>query len=189
MNKINNKNNKLHPYWITGFVDGEGCFKVILRKKDNFKTGWKLEVRFQILLHIRDKNLILDIRSFFNDIGTIYENNIYIQYEIGKIDDLIKIIIPHFEKFPLFTKKKKDFLLWRDIVHLISKKEHLNKEGLIEILKLKASLNRGLPENFEDFFSKIEKIVRPNVCLPSIIDYNWLAGFFFRRRFFFYIYN
>ncbi len=39
MNKINNKNNKLHPYWISGFVDGEGCFEVILRKKDNFKTG------------------------------------------------------------------------------------------------------------------------------------------------------
>ncbi len=57
----------------------------------------------------------------------------------------------------LYLQKKKDFLLWRDIVCLISKKEHLNKEGLIKILKLKASLNKGLSENLQGFSQKLKK--------------------------------
>jgi hypothetical protein len=36
---INSLNNKLNPNWITGFVDGEGCFKVYLNKRKDRKSG------------------------------------------------------------------------------------------------------------------------------------------------------
>ena len=30
---------KLDPYWVTGFIDGEGSFIIIFRKNPNSKTG------------------------------------------------------------------------------------------------------------------------------------------------------
>jgi hypothetical protein len=33
------KINKLHPNWVTGFVDAEGCFNVYLAKRKYHKSG------------------------------------------------------------------------------------------------------------------------------------------------------
>jgi hypothetical protein len=32
-------NNKLHPWFITGFTDGEGCFSVYISKNNELKVG------------------------------------------------------------------------------------------------------------------------------------------------------
>jgi hypothetical protein len=50
----------------------------------------------------------------------------------------------HFEKFPLLTEKQADFVLFKEIVTIMSNKQHLNIEGLNKILMLKSSLNKGL---------------------------------------------
>jgi LAGLIDADG endonuclease len=57
-------NNKLDPNWVTGFTDGEGCFRISIAKSKNRKIGWKIYLSFQIRLHIRDKDLLLQIKSF-----------------------------------------------------------------------------------------------------------------------------
>jgi hypothetical protein len=41
----------------------------------------------------------------------------------------IDVIINHFEKYPLLTKKLEDFQLFSQIVTLIHKKEHLTITG------------------------------------------------------------
>jgi hypothetical protein len=56
----------------------------------------------------------------------------------------MKYVIPHFDSYPLVSKKKADYLLFREIVILMSKKEHLSNSGLTKIISLKASLNLGL---------------------------------------------
>lgn len=178
---MNNKkyiNIKLDPYWVTGFVDGEGCFLTGLYENNRRNVGWRVNSSFQIRLHIRDKNLLLQIKSFFNNIGTIviYKNSI--SYKVHNIKDIIQIVIPHFEKYPLITQKQKDFLIWKDISILICKNEHLNKEGLIKILSLKASLNKGFSDKLRISFPNIMKAIRPKIIIPSNIDYNWIAGFF-----------
>jgi hypothetical protein len=54
---------------------------------------------------------------------------------------LTTIIIPHFEKYPLLTKKSADFILFKQVVELMSKKGHLSMDGLNQILNIKASMN------------------------------------------------
>jgi len=36
---MNNERYKLNPYWVTGFVDGEGCFYVRISKSNKHKVG------------------------------------------------------------------------------------------------------------------------------------------------------
>ena len=73
MNKAINKN-KLNLNWVTDFVDGEGCFYVQIDKRKNHKSGWHIQASFQNKLHIKYKDLLLWIKSFFGR-GTVLTNN------------------------------------------------------------------------------------------------------------------
>ena len=174
----NNSINKLNPDWVTGFIDAEGCFMINITKRENRKSEWRIQACFQTKLHIREKNLLLQIKSFFNDIGNIYTtNNTAIIYKVGNLNDIIRTIIPHFENYPLITQKQSDFLLFKEIVRLMNKGQHLNKEGIIKIINLKASLNKGLSDKLKIDFPNIIKVERSKVNIPININYNWIAGF------------
>jgi LAGLIDADG endonuclease/LAGLIDADG DNA endonuclease family len=81
------------------------------------------------------------IQSFFG-VGTIITNkkNGQVTYSVKSVEDINSVIIPHFNKYSLLTKKQADFILFKKIVEIMNKKQHLNKEGLIKILELRASL-------------------------------------------------
>ena len=174
---MNKEKYKLNPNWVTGFTDAEGCFMIYVCKSKSIKTGWRVEPCFKIMLHAKDKNLLLQIKSFFNEVGNIYTKNNVVSYQVRSLNELLQIIIPHYEKYPLITQKQSDFLLFKDIVKLIDQGKHLKKEFLLKIIKLKASLNKGLSSTLKVHFTEGIKIERPKVFLPNIIDYNWIAGF------------
>jgi len=59
----------------------------------------------------------------------------------------------------------------------MSQKEHLNLEGIIKILSIRASMNTGLSSELKIAFPNIIPVSRPLVELPENIDPNWLSGF------------
>lgn len=56
-NKLYN-NNILHPQWVVGFIDGEGCFHISVSKNSTMKLGYQVSLEFTITQHIRDKELM-----------------------------------------------------------------------------------------------------------------------------------
>jgi hypothetical protein len=125
-------------------------------------------------LHIRDRILLEKIQSFFSGVGDIknVSTRDSVIYNVTKIKDITTVIIPHFDKYYLFTQKRADFLLFSSVVELMNKKEHLSREGLIKILAIKASLNKGLSNDLKEDFcmDKIIPVLRPEVQLNSRID-------------------
>jgi LAGLIDADG endonuclease len=172
------KNNKLDPNWVTGFVDGKSCFTLSIVKNVRYNTGWVVQPCFQIKLHYRDEDLLLQIKSFFENTGKILLKNNFVIYQVRSIKDILRVIIPHLDKYPCITQKQSDFFIWKKIIELMNKGEHLNKDTLINIISLKASLNKGLSEKLKIYFPKITKIKKPKKYLPENIDPNWIAGFF-----------
>ncbi len=75
----------------------------------------------------------------------------------------LAVIIDHFDEYPLITKKQADFLLFKQVFDLISRKEHLTMEGLPKFVAIKASINRGLPLNIKAAFPDNIPIYRPDV--------------------------
>ena len=51
-------------------------------------------------------------------------------------------IIPFFNKYKFLGTKKNDFLIFQKIIEMMSLKKHLEKEGLIEIVKLAFQMNQ-----------------------------------------------
>jgi hypothetical protein len=62
----------LDPWFITGLVDAEGCFRTSIIKDTRTKTGWQVVCNFQIDLHIRDLTLLQQIQTYFGGYGGIY---------------------------------------------------------------------------------------------------------------------
>lgn len=104
-------------------------------------------------------SILLSLRKYFRDVGTIntHLKSNRASYVVSKPSDLLKIIIPHFQSYPLITQKRKDFLLWSRTVEMMNKKEHLTKQGLDLIIKMKAFINRGVSKKFQEL-SSLEKL-------------------------------
>jgi len=77
-----------------------------ITKRKTYKIKWQIRPCFQIKLHYRDNKLLIKIKSFFKEIGSIwFSNDSGVMYRVNKLDDIINIIIPHFDKYSLITQK------------------------------------------------------------------------------------
>jgi len=169
---INYYSNKINPNWITGFVDAEGCFSVIIEISDI--TKWRVRTSFEINLHIKDVGILYKIQSFFG-VGAVYlraYKNIAV-YRVSNIEYLRNIIIPHFNKYPLITQKYTDFYLWSKVIIIILNKEHLNKSGFLTILTYYASINKGMSQTLLIYFPNIVPVLRPAIILPTVLNPFW----------------
>ena len=53
-------------------------------------------------------------------------------------------VIPHFDKYPLITQKGADYLLFKQAVMIMQRREHLTVSGLETIINIRATINKGL---------------------------------------------
>lgn len=164
--------------FISGFTDAEGCFLIIIRKAPKNLLGWQLEVSFTINLHVRDLDLLNLIKTYF-EVGRISkERNGCCDFTISSLDQIITKVIPHFDKYPLKTQKYSDYLLFKEVVFIMQRKEHLTAEGLQKIVNIRASLNKGLSYLLLEAFPNTVALARP--LLPPLsakLDPEWVAGF------------
>jgi hypothetical protein len=156
----------VHPYFITGLTDGEGCFLITVLKNQKLKTGWEVQLIFQINLHKKDHTLLKLIQSSFYGVGSITKHGKdSIKYRVASAQDLA-VIINHFDKYPLITQKNNDYLLFKEAFDLVKSKKHLTIEGLHKIVAIKASMNRGLSDELKAdgcFAPNIIPVERPSV--------------------------
>ena len=164
------------PYFVTGFADAESCFYLWVEKSSKVKLGWRVVPRFEICLNKKDLNILQKIKSFFGIGNVCLKTNGASSYTVLSIKDL-ELIIDHFDKYPLITKKFADYHLFKNAFTLIKNKEHLTIEGLQKIVAIKASMNKGLSSSIKAAFPNIIPVNRPSVLDCKIKDPNWLTGF------------
>lgn len=105
--------------------------------------------------------------------GNIYlsKNRDIVTYIISYKKDL-ENLISHFNSFPLLSQKAADFILFKSVLDLINLKAHLNKEGLLKIVNIKASMNLGLSEKLITDFPDFTQVERPIINTESILNPN-----------------
>jgi len=130
---------KLHPWWVTGFIDGEGSFIINTTKSKTTKTGFSVKLMFWLWLHHSDEALLHSLKAFFKGAGHIVHTKHYVAYRVENFSEIMEHIIPHFLAYPCGSTKFIYFYLFKAAADLISKKEHLSLEGYIKLLSLKAA--------------------------------------------------
>ena len=174
---VSSKPIKLNPWYIGGFTDGEGCWGLSVSKDSKRIMGYNLSPKFIIGVHKVDIALLERIQVYFG-VGKIYygPGNL-VRFQVTSLEELINVIIPFYDKYPLVSQKRADFLLFKEIIEIIKTKEHMTKLGFEKILNIKAALNTGNSEALKEAFPAVSPVARPTVGFNGIPDPHWLAGF------------
>jgi len=150
--------------YISGFVDGEGCFSITIQKSSNVKLGIQVIPEFHVSQH---QNRIEVLEVIKNKLGCGYiKPNDYRNpkdqtsvYVVRNINDLRDKVIPFFKKSPLISIKQKDFEKFAQVVGLMKEGGHLKKDSLIMILKIAYSMNfsgKYRKQKLEDIVYRLE---------------------------------
>jgi hypothetical protein len=143
--------------WVIGFVDGEGCFSIgfikqpARIKRKGYKTGYQVSHEFVVTQGAKSIKSLHVIADFFK-VGSILLNNRYdnhkeklYRYVVRKREDLLKVVIPFFRRYNLYSAKHADFEKFAQCVELMEHKAHLSRDGLIKIARITETMNRRKP--------------------------------------------
>ena len=155
----------LDPNWITGFVDGEGCFSLYAYHRSRKSKSPNATAEFSIQLREDDKEVLLGFQRFFG-CGTVaacsrqkmrdegHPNaRDQVSFKVRKIDDLVAKVIPHFDQYLPRSKKLTDYLIWREGVMILEARylwyrtrrntKEARKIMLAKFLELSSDLREG----------------------------------------------
>ena len=134
---------KLDAQWITGFVDGEGCFYVGINKHVDMTAGYQVLPEFTVVQHERDVQVLHAFKAYFG-CGVVRRNHgDRMAYRVRGQTHLWELIVPFFVKHPLKTKKRLDFQKFKRVLRMMQAGEHLTPQGLEKIKDIAAKMNRG----------------------------------------------
>ena len=127
--------------WVAGFVAGDGSFGVKITKRG---ARFKVELRFRITQHIRDKRL-LEAIALLLECGKVVViiGGEACDLSVITIPDNTNKIIPFFNKHPIGTVKGKDFNDFVSVANLMQQGAHLTPKGLAKIRKIKSNMNNS----------------------------------------------
>ena len=137
---------KLNPWYVSGFIDGEGSFSVGIGVHKTLKRGIEIRCQFEIELRADDRD-ILDRICVTLGCGKIYDCSYerygwypHLKYKIGSTKEMAKYLFPFLDRYPLQAKKRESYILFKKAVFLFLKKEHLSQKGYKKVLALRKEI-------------------------------------------------
>ena len=64
------------------------------------------------------------------------------KYKISSVKLIAEYLIPFLDMYPLQAKKAKTYRLFREIVFMVRRKEHLTPEGVVKIQQLRRQIRK-----------------------------------------------
>jgi hypothetical protein len=96
--------------YISGYVDGEGCFTVSMSPRASLHVGWEVRPSFSVSQNGDRAEVLHALQAHFG-CGSIRpdRSDRTLKWETRRLEDLLEQVIPHFETFPLLSGKRLDF--------------------------------------------------------------------------------
>lgn len=152
-------NELLKPWQVTGLTDGEGGFNCTILNTEKGLTGKTIKLEFKITQKTHSEGILYETKEFFNCGSVVIDNRNTDtkKYHITALPSILEKIIPHFEAYPCLTSKNLNFLDWKQIALIMSKKEHLTIKGMEKIIKLASKMNTD--RSFKDKYEYCNKFL------------------------------
>jgi hypothetical protein len=140
-----NQQERLDSY-ISGYVDGEGCFAVSVNRNPTCRSGYQLVPEFHVSQNGDRAQVLQLIRERFDGCGYIKPNgrkDRALVYVVRRREDLLGHVIPFFERSPLLSSKQEDFEKFAAIVRSMALGQHRTSGGFSRLLEEALSMNGG----------------------------------------------
>ena len=130
------------PSYISGYVDGEGCFNVSIAPRPTLRVGWEVRPSLSVSQNGDRSEVLLAIQDYFG-CGSLRpdRSDSTLKWEIRSLPLLVERVLPHFETYPLLSGKKRDCELFDAVCRRMLKGEHLEPAGLAAIVRLAGEMN------------------------------------------------
>ena len=128
--------------YISGFVDGEGCFCVSFQPSKRHRFGWEVRPSFSVSQNADRAELLYTIQEKW-ECGFIRpdRSDKTLKFEIRNVSDLVAKVLPHFKAYPLLSSKQADFERFARICELVIDDRHLEPDGFEEIVRVAMEMN------------------------------------------------
>src|SRR5947207_1955583 len=128
--------------YVSGFIDGEGCFCVSFTPSRRHRFGWEVRPSFSVSQNEDRSEVLYLIRDMWG-CGSVRpdRSDKTLKYEVRKVADLISKVLPHFEAHPLQSSKQRDVGFFSQICQLVHQRQHLTEAGLAQIVQLAVQMN------------------------------------------------
>ena len=143
--------------WVSGFIDGEGCFSVAINRCSVMALGWQVRPELVVTQGARSRESLELLQSFFG-CGAIYRNRRHddhredlLRWCVRRRADLEHRVVPVLRAVPLRTAKARDFALFCDVLDRMRGDRHLSLNGMVEIARIAQAMNRKKPSAFLSF--------------------------------------
>jgi LAGLIDADG endonuclease len=136
-------------HYIAGFVDGEGSFMLKFRPRQDFTTGWKVSLTFNVS---QKDEVILALLKRHIGCGTMFEKGGGVwMYEVNNLSSIRDHVVPFFRRFSfLSAKKKRDFATFEKMLEMFLLGSHKTPDGIRELLTLRRNMNDGGKRKFSE---------------------------------------
>lgn len=159
---------KINPWYISGFVDGEGTFHVSITRRTDLPKQWAIIPEFHVSQHQDRAQVLTEIQQYFS-CGTIRENHRGRKNDVTRVfvvrnrRDLLDKIIPFFRRYPLRSQKRDDFRIFAEIVLEMEQGNHHSESGFQAIVLKAFRMNGGgryRKRKLEEFSEESSETVR-----------------------------
>ena len=130
------------PSYISGYVDGEGCFTVSISPRPALVVGWEPRPSISVSQNADRSQVLLLIQRYFG-CGTIRpdRSDSTLKWEARSLPLLLDQVVPHFHRYPLLSAKRNDFELFASICERMARGEHRTVDGMRAIVECAARMN------------------------------------------------
>jgi len=128
--------------YISGYVDGEGCFTVSISPRAKLRVGWEVRPSFSVSQNGDRAEVLYALQAYFG-CGSIRpdRSDKTLKWETRRLEDILERVVPHFERWPLMSGKHHDFERFASVCRLMAAGEHRSRTGLAEIVELARGIN------------------------------------------------
>ena len=123
--------------YISGFVDGEGCFCVSFQPSKRHRFGWEVRPSFSVSQNA-DRAQLLHLIQQKWECGFIRpdRSDKTLKFEVRNVEDLVTKVVPHFRRCALMSAKQVDFDRFAKICELMNQSARREVEGIEQIIRL-----------------------------------------------------
>src|SRR5688572_24396044 len=128
--------------YISGYVDGEGCFTVSIAPRASLLVGWEVRPSLSVSQNGDRAEVLHALQAYFG-CGSIRpdRSDRTLKWETRRLEDILGRVLPHFEHWPLMSGKRYDFDRFAAVCQLMAAGQHRSRTGLIRIVELAREMN------------------------------------------------